>query len=201
MEPAGVYGRTLGVMKLLVALGALAVALAAAVSSAPAGGDEWSPLYRPLRLPTLERGAACPVSRVDRRVDWSGSGIAEGVGPGPVYPILGRSASLAVTEREGWGSWRGTKVLWFAHQRYRGNVLIRGKQLSSWERLRFDDGAVPPDEIRIAAGPSPAGWRDQPAGSRGRPSYVRVRSAGCYGVQIDGTTFSSTVVFRVRFGG
>lgn len=186
-------------MKLLVALGALMVALAA-VSSAPAGGDEWSKLYRPLRLPTLEPGAACPVSRVDRRVDWRGSGIGEGVGPGPVYPILGESASLAVFGREDWGSWRGTKVLWFVHQRYRGNVLIRGKRLSSWERLRFDDGAVPPDEIRIAAGPSPARWRDQPPGSRGRPSYIRVRSGGCYAAQIDGTTFSSTVVFRVRFG-
>lgn len=188
-------------MRPALVLSALLVAVASAASAAPAGGDGWSALYRPLHLPTYEGGAACPVSRVDRRIDWRGSGIAEGVGPGPVYPILGASPSLAVFERDDWGSWRGTKVLWFVHQRYGGNVLIRGKRLDGWERLRFDDGAVPPDEIRITAGGSPARWSRQPAGSRGRPSYVRVRTGGCYGVQIDGTTFSRTVVFRVRFGG
>lgn len=34
-------------------------------------------------------------------------------------------------------------------------------------------------------------------GSRGRPSYVRVRTAGCYAAQIDGTTFSRIVTFVV----
>jgi hypothetical protein len=187
-------------MKRLGALGLLLLLVAGGASAAPAGGDEWSALYRPLDLPKLERGAACPVSPVDRRIDWLGSGIGAGVGTGPVYPILGESSAVAVFERPGWGSWRGQKVLWFVHQRYRGNVLIRGKRLSSWQRLRFDDGAVPRDEIRIAAGPSPARWRDQPPGSRGRPSYVRVRAGGCYGVQIDGTSFSRAVVFRVRYG-
>ena len=119
-----------------------------------------------------------------------------------MYPILGSDATVVATRgpAEWGGTWRGTKVLWFVHQRYRGHVLIRGGRLGGWERLRFDSGAVPSDEIRIAAGPSPARWRDQPPGSRGRPSYIRVRAGGCYGVQIDGTTFSRTVVFRVRFG-
>jgi hypothetical protein len=121
-------------------------------------------------------------------VPWSQTGIAAGVGSGPVYPILGRNTRLAVFERAGWGSWRGTKVLWFVHQRYRGNVLIRGRRLDGRHRLRFDGGAVPADELRIAAGPSPARWRDEPVSSRGRPSYIRVRAGGCYGVQIDGTT-------------
>jgi hypothetical protein len=186
-------------MKRVGAFGAMLLLVAAGAAAVPAGGDEWSALYRPLDLPQLERGAGCPVSGVDRRVDWAGSGIGAGVGPGPVYPILGASRLLRVFERDDWGTWRGTKVLWFAHQRYRGNVLIRGRRLDGWQRLRFDDGAVPSDELRIAAGPSPASWRDQPAGSRGRPSYIRVRAGGCYGVQIDGTSFSRTVVFRVAY--
>jgi hypothetical protein len=187
-------------MKRVGAFGAVLLLVAAGAGAAPAGGDEWSALYRPLDLPQLERGAACPASRVDARVAWSRAGIAEGVGPGPVYPILGRSKRLAVFARDGWGAWRGTKVLWFVHQRYRGNVLIRGRRLDGWQRLRFDDGLVPSDELRIAAGLSPARWRDQPSGSRGRPSYIRVRAGGCYGVQIDGTTFSRTVVLRVAYG-
>jgi hypothetical protein len=40
-------------------------------------------------------------------------------------------------------------------------------------------------------------WTGQAPGSRGRPSYVRVRAPGCYGVQIDGTSFSTVVVFLV----
>src|SRR5918999_5611054 len=170
-------------VKLALVLCALLSAVPAAASNA--GGDEWGHLYRPLRLPALERGAACPVSRVDGRVDWRASGIAPGVGPGPVYPIVGANTSLVVSVREDWGpTWRGTKVLWFVHQRYRGNVLIRGKRLDGWERLRFDNGSVPSEELRIAAGPSPASWRDQPAGSRGRPSYIPARAGGRSGGQI-----------------
>jgi hypothetical protein len=186
-------------MKLALALGALLVAVTPAASVAPAGGDEWSVLYRPLRLPAYERGAACPVSRIDTRVAWSRAGVAEGVGPGPVYPILGRSTTVSVFERDDWGSWRGTKVLWFVHQRYRASVLIRGRRLDGWERLRFDDGSSPPAELRIARGES-VYWNGKPAGSRGRPSYVRVRAPGCYAAQIDGINFSRVVVFRVRFG-
>ena len=40
-------------------------------------------------------------------------------------------------------------------------------------------------------------WAGQPEGSRGVPSIVRAVAAGCYGVQIDGTSFSRTVIFRV----
>jgi hypothetical protein len=41
-------------------------------------------------------------------------------------------------------------------------------------------------------------WDGQPPGSRGRPSGVRVRASGCYGVQVDGTEFTRVVVFEVR---
>jgi hypothetical protein len=62
--------------------------------------------------------------------------------------------------------------------------------------MRFDEGATPQPEIRIAPGETVT-WSDQPPGTRGRPSYVRVRAAGCYGVQMDGTTFSRIVVFPI----
>jgi hypothetical protein len=44
-------------------------------------------------------------------------------------------------------------------------------------------------------------WQGQPPGSRGLPSAVRVRVAGCYGVQIDGAGFSRVVVFKVVLAG
>ena len=51
-------------------------------------------------------------------------------------------------------------------------------------------------ELRIAPGQTVA-WSGQVAGSRGQPSYVRVRAPGCYAAQIDGTRFSRVVVFIV----
>lgn len=181
---------------------ALLVALVALVpaAAAPAGADQWSALYRPLRLPDYERGAACPVSRVDTSVEWSRAGVGGGIGSGPVYPILGERALIGVVARREWGrTWRGTKVLWFVHQRYRGPVLLRGRRLGSREWLRFDHGTFPRAEIRIAPGET-VSWRDQPVGSRGRPSYVRARSPGCYAVQVDGTSFSRVIVFRIGWG-
>jgi hypothetical protein len=63
--------------------------------------------------------------------------------------------------------------------------------------MRFDGGRLPAPELRIDESET-VSWDGQPAGSRGRPSAVRVRAPGCYGVQIDGTSFSRVVVFEVR---
>jgi hypothetical protein len=87
-------------------------------------------------------------------------------------------------------------VLWFVRPEFKGPVLIRGRRLDGPQWMRFDDGATPPAEIRIEPGETVT-WEGQVRGSRGRPSFVRVRAVGCYGVQIDGTTFSRVVVFPI----
>ena len=76
------------------------------------------------------------------------------------------------------------KVLWFVHPRSAGPVLIRGRRLDGPGLVRFDRGKLPAAELRI------------PAGTEERPSFTRLRSAGCYGYQIDGASFSRIVVFR-----
>jgi hypothetical protein len=124
--------------------------------------------------------------------------VAGAIGEGPAYPVLG-SANLDVSYRpEVWGRgpWGGQKVLWFVRPDYKGRVLIRGRRLGGRQWMRFDGGARPSSEIRIAPGET-VSWSGQAPGSRGRPSYVRVRVPGCYAAQIDGTTFSKVVVFRV----
>jgi hypothetical protein len=87
-------------------------------------------------------------------------------------------------------------VLWFVLPSYQGPVLIRGRRFDGPELMRFDDGTHPPAQIRLASAET-VRWTGQVPGSRGRPSYVRVHVPGCYGVQIDGTTFSKVVVFTV----
>jgi hypothetical protein len=174
---------------LLAALGLLDAAGAA---------NGWRALYRPLHLPRIAPGAACPVSRVDPRVDWASIRIfgGSGIGRGPVYPGLGSAARVPATpDTQFGGPWLGAKVFWYVRPSYRGPVLIRGRQLDGTHRLGFDGRKLPQPELRIHSHET-VGWAGQPTGSRGIASGIRVLVPGCYGVQIDGTHFSRTVVFH-----
>jgi hypothetical protein len=177
---------------------ALLVVAAIAPSALSDNGTDWDALHRDLHLPKLEPGQRCPISASASGITAAKYGVAGAIGPGPVYPILG-SASLDVNYRPtewGRGPWAGQKVFWLVRPDYTGPVLIRGRRLGGWQWMRFDGGAQPAAEIRLEPGET-VSWSRQAAGSRGRPSYVRVRASGCYAAQIDATTFSEVVVFRV----
>jgi len=182
-------------LPLAVVLGAAALVPVAASG----GGPDWKALQRPLHLPTLAPGGRCPASKVAPQITGKKYGVDGALGPGPVYPMLGRASLLTVFRPDGWQVWAGQKVLWFVLPAYTGPVLIRGRRLDGSQLMRFDDGADPPAQIRLAPGET-VKWTGQVRGSRGRPSYVRVRVPGCYGVQLDGTSFSTVVVFPVSIG-
>jgi hypothetical protein len=126
------------------------------------------------------------------------------VGAGPVYPALTVDASgsmrfdpphrgQSVFDGSDWG---GQKVLWAAAPRYAGPVLIRGRELDGPQAVGFGGDRVPFDEMQLlAAGATSAG---EPAGWREWPSYTRLRGGGCYAYQVDGTSFSTVIVFRAR---
>jgi hypothetical protein len=177
-----------------VLLGAVALA-----SVGGAADPSWSKLHRPLHLPRLA-GHVCPVSRIDRRVDWERINIfgGSGIGRGPAYPGLGSSKGRLTAEPDTQygGSWAGGKVFWYVRPGYQGRVLVRGRRLGGTQRLGFNGQRLPERELRIERGMT-VSWEGQPPGSRGVPSAVRARAAGCYGVQIDGVGFSRVVVFRV----
>ncbi len=179
---------------------ALLIALAATPSAA-SDHVPWTALRRPLHLPTLVPGARCPVSMVDRRVPWGRVRIfgASGIGPGPVYPGLGATSGLvnASKDTQYGGPWQGEKVFWYVAPSYRGRVLIRGKRLDGVGWLGFNGTRVPKDELRIEPYTT-VSWSGQPRYSRGIPTAVRALTSGCYGAQIDGTTFSRTVVFAIE---
>ena len=79
-------------------------------------------------------------------------------------------------------------MLWFVLPSYHGPVLVRGIGLDNPYRVRFERGRTPPTELRL------------PVGTKDRPSYVRIRKPGCYAFQIDGLTFSRSIVFRAVSG-
>jgi hypothetical protein len=176
------------------------VCLALASVAGTNGRDEWAALHRPLHLPKLAAGTRCPVSTVDRGVAWSRIDIfgGSGVGVGPVYPGLGASKGLVKMSRDEQygGPWSGVKVFWYVTPDYRGPVLIRGRRLDGTAKLGFNGAKSAASELRISPGETVA-WQGRPSEGRGVPSAVRALSAGCYGVQIDGTAFSRVVVFSV----
>ena len=174
--------------------------LAALALIQPLGASTpWAKLHRRLHVPRLAPGAGCPVSPVDPRVDWKQANIfgGSGIGRGPVYPGLGGSGGHlnATPDIQYGGPWAGGKVFWYVLPSYRGRVLIRGRRLDGPQSLGFNGRRLPARELRIETYDT-VSW-GQPPGSRGIPSSVRVRTSGCYGVQIDGTTFSRVVVFTV----
>lgn len=182
-------------MRRLMPLGIVVAAAVLVPAGAGGAGPDWKALERPLHLPTLGPGGHCPASKLAPQITGQKYGVGGGLGPGPVYPILGRSGLVAYF-RSDLGSWAGQKVLWFVLPDYKGPVLIRGRRLGGTELMRFDNGVTPAKEIRISPGETVA-WTGQVGGSRGRPSAVRVLVPGCYGVQIDGASFSTVVVFPV----
>ena len=79
-------------------------------------------------------------------------------------------------------AFRGARVNWNASG-YSGPILIRGRQVGGSGAVGFGEGHVPYDELQLqGSGP----WQ----------SITRVPSTGCYFYQVDGTSFSSTIVFR-----
>lgn len=155
----------------------------------------WRQLHRQLRLPRLAPGGKCPISPIDRRVSWQRINIfgGSGTGRGPVYPGLGGSGGRFTATRRSARPWFSGKLFWYVTPSYRGPVLIRGHRLDGPQSLRFNGGKHP-RELRIRRNAT-VSWNGQPPGSRGVPSILRIHAAGCYGVQIDGTNFSRSVIF------
>ncbi len=145
-------------------------------------------LVRPLAAPKV--AATCPTDPA--RTVNPAFGLA--TGPGPVYAVGLRGGNLlAIGPAPGsefGGAFGGQKVLWVIDAAYDGPVLIRGGQVSGSEPVRFGRGASPRSQMQVRPAQTAGYWRDF-------PSYTRVRSAGCYFWQVDGTDFSHVIVFNV----
>ncbi len=163
------------------------------------------PVTWAIHLPHLAAGARCPVTPPGRKA-YRNEGPA--LGPGPIYALsLGPFARTAVMPLVlpspalfGGSAWGGQVLKWVGAPSCHGPVLIRGRKLTSRDGLGFGSGAVPQAEIDVPPGPpgvvglNPGGWRLW-------PGYARLRSPGCYGLQVDGTTFSEVIIFRACLSG
>jgi hypothetical protein len=92
----------------------------------------------------------------------------------------------------GGSRWGGQALKWDGAPSYHGPVLIRGRKLTGHDGLGFGAGDVPLAEMDLP----PGGGDSHAGGWRFWSGYARLRSPGCYGMQVDGTTFSEVIVFR-----
>jgi hypothetical protein len=162
----------------------------------PVPGSLPPELRRPLHLPKVAPGQPCPVSHGHSFSNSQFGGFV--LGPGLVQPLIAgpHAVSFAViTFRPSYGNgWYAVKTLWFGRPSYQGPVLIRGRRLDAPGRVVFGgtpavlDPQLPPGLTLNRTG----GWREWPGGTW-------LRSPGCYAWQIDGTDFSTVIVFRAIF--
>jgi hypothetical protein len=162
-----------------------------AATTSPSG-DPWAALRaRPVRLPTVAPGSTCPV--VPGRTVSPDFGPA--LGDGPLYPVgFGTEGAARLEGAVVEGGWYFIKVLWVADPVYKGPALVRGGRIDAAGEVRFEQGANPARELALDPGAGLSGGTTWP----NWPTYTRVRGPGCYAYQIDGTTFTRTVVFRVE---
>ncbi|BEP16270.1 hypothetical protein acdb102_45810 [Acidothermaceae bacterium B102] len=161
-------------------------------------------LYRPSRLPTISAGAPCPTSAAHTFPAGQGfSASYTGIGDGPLALTgdgqVGVNFDPPANERYFSNGQPGTKVIWRLSDSYSGPVLIRGARLDGTGTVNFDRylGAVDNGSIQGTPFPTLGYITSAGTGPTSYPSGLAVSSPGCYGIQVDGTSFSEVITFSV----
>jgi hypothetical protein len=87
--------------------------------------------------------------------------------------------------------WYGIKTLWVVDPKYSGWVVVRAERLGASSPVAaLGEAGIGP--VVIPPGPTPntfKGWRQQPSGT-----YVK--GPGCFGFQVDGSTFQEHLILK-----
>ena len=153
-------------------------------------------LFPPLRLPHVAAGESCPVTPGVNSTDPYVGGQQYG-GAGPVWMVLGDGGDpgrgISVLGNPLTPGWLAAENVWLVAPSYQGPFTVRGTNLDGRGTVRF--GGTPASAAFVEPpGPDPnssSGWRFP-------PGTIWVTTPGCYGFQIDGTSFSETVVIDMQ---
>ena len=163
---------------------------------------------RPLRLPTLASGAACPANQ--GRIVEPAFGPAIGAGPAYIVGmgtdgVLQATAPTPTPQSASAGAWGSQFTFFIIAPSYQGPVLARGAQLDGSHALLFNGGLDQLAGFDATTSVLLRQLRLEGASAYGSPwpnfaAYLRMQTPGCYGIQLDGTSFSEIIIFRVVFG-
>ncbi|MGE5334668.1 MAG: hypothetical protein ACM3N4_08210 [Nitrososphaerota archaeon] len=175
--------------------------------TAHAAGYSWFSLrQRPLHVPTLMQGEACPVTPLSQVVIQQRH--VTGIGNGSIFvttqnmdangvqhPVRSDFFRLANT-------YRGELVTWYLRLPHPESVLIRGAQLDGPHVLLFDGGIEQPNFNRnLMGGRTLPQLLISNTPTYGSPvaswtTVTRIASSGCYAYQIDTPTSTLILVFK-----
>nr|QEO74176.1 hypothetical protein [uncultured bacterium] len=164
---------------------------------APGEGTKAALLARPLDLPSVDAGEACPITETPEGF--------EGAGSGPVYVNTYRGHPFFQDPHEHdmpWypRGWQLAKTSLYGEADYEGAFTLRGERIDGEGDVRFDLPEFVGDKL-----PKhlffPAERRPGSAANLGRwftTFNTAVESDGCYAYQIDGEGFSEVIVFEAK---
>lgn len=171
-------------------------------TSSPEPMIAWSALRRPIRLPRLGVGIRCPKTEGTpaRELTRDVSPQLYPLGEGPVRPVLAGPIGYGPGALRGPNAvvhyvhqphtkWSAIKTLWIAPPRYRGRVLVRGRQLDGQHGVRFGSRKLHKElHLNTLGGSMPSGWQNW-------TSATRLIAPGCYGLQLDSAHNSRVIIF------
>ena len=162
-------------------------------SPSPTPNVDWSPLLaRPLQVPTIASGSACPVSAVQHingQVKAAGGKISNGpdygYGQWPAY----------LTGQIDWYSAGSQGLGVLTSPEYTGPVLLRVRRLDGIGSVTVSDLGQDLGNAAwgIARGGEPPYWAMAGGG-------ITFSAPGCYGFQFDGNSWTSVAVIEVKTG-
>lgn len=160
--------------------------------AADAAGPVPAILDRPLHLPTVARGEACSVTPGQNARNGYVFGLQ--FGSGPVSMIIGNRGDpghgtviLGTTQLPGWYA---LENVWLSGPGYQGPFMVRGQRLDGPGPVGF--GGSSPAMAAFIEPPGPDANTNGPY--RTPPGSIWIQQPGCYGFQIDGLSFSETIV-------
>jgi hypothetical protein len=153
-------------------------------ASPAATADAATLLARPLKVPTVRSGSACPVTPVtNRKVS-----VGDPRGHGPFY--------LGGPMPKGHYPWN--KTVWILVDGAHGPVLFRGDRIDGTGSLMFSGS--PADHADAGVTPESGGGISATFYERvidpgsDDALYVYPATTGCYAIQVDGASFEDVIV-------
>lgn len=171
----------------------LAIVLAACIGHGSSLPPQTSPqattdaatlLARPLKLPVVPSGSACPVTPItSRKVD-----VGDPRGHGPFY--LGGPMPQ--------GNFPWNKTVWVLVDGARGPVLFRGGRVDGTGSLKFSGSPADPSDVGVTlssgGGVSATFYERMIARGDADAFSLYPSTSGCYALQVDGPSFEDVIV-------
>lgn len=160
---------------------------------------DWTTLEsKPLHLPTLMPGAACPVTPSRQNVSPDRQYV---VGQGPAYIVSQIPITSIAFDDPGpldpGSPWKISKVFWQLPATLTGPAIVRGRELGGTQTVMFNGGLGQTTENPQGTEPILSDLRLSGNGQWNTyTTFVRIQVVGCYAFQTDSLNATDVIVIQ-----